>query len=85
MRNRAMAAGVALIGDLKVAKERGATAEQLAPGQDFHRQAQFLFDFVEAENSTGFHAPQEAARLLAQSIDLARQGQLIVRQIKDHS
>jgi nitrite reductase (cytochrome c-552) len=85
MRNRAMDAVVALIGDLKAAKERGASPEQLAPGQGFHRQAQFLFDFVEAENSTGFHAPQEAARVLAQSIDLARQGQLTVRQIRDQA
>ena len=83
IRNRAMDAVVALIGDLKQAKDGGASAEQLAPAQDFHRQAQFLFDFVEAENSTGFHAPQEAARVLAQSIDLARQGQLTVRQIRD--
>jgi nitrite reductase (cytochrome c-552) len=29
-----------------------------------------------AENSTGFHASQEAARILAEAIDLARQGQL---------
>ena len=65
------------------AKERGASAKQLAPAQEFYRQAEFLFDFVEAENSTGFHAPQEAARVLAQSIDLARQGQLTVGQIKD--
>ena len=33
--------------------------------QDFQRKAQFYLDFVEAENSTGFHAPQEAARILA--------------------
>jgi len=26
----------------------------------------------------GFHAPQEAARILAEAIDLARQGQLAV-------
>ena len=26
--------------------------------------AQFYLDFVEAEDSTGFHAPQEAARIL---------------------
>jgi nitrite reductase (cytochrome c-552) len=83
LRNRALDAVVALIGDLKGAKERGVSVEQLAPAQEFHRQAQFLFDFVEAENSTGFHAPQEAARVLAQSIDLARQGQLTVRQIRD--
>jgi nitrite reductase (cytochrome c-552) len=85
MRNRAMDAVVALISDLKAAKDRGASPEQLAPGQEFHRKAQFLFDFVEAENSTGFHAPQEAARVLAQSIDLARQGQLTVRQIADQA
>ena len=33
-------------------------------------------DFVAAENSMGFHAPQEAARILAEAIDLARQGQI---------
>ena len=33
--------------------------------RSMQRRAQFLLDFVEAENSTGFHAPQEAARLLA--------------------
>jgi nitrite reductase (cytochrome c-552) len=27
----------------------------------------------------GFHAPQEAARILAESIDLSRQGQLALR------
>ncbi|HEY6880691.1 MAG TPA: ammonia-forming cytochrome c nitrite reductase subunit c552 [Polyangiales bacterium] len=30
-----------------------------------------------AENSMGFHAPQEAARVLAEAIDYARQGQLL--------
>lgn len=33
---------------------------------------------VEAENSTGFHADQEAARILAESIDASRQGQLVL-------
>ncbi len=41
--------------------------------------AQFYLDFVEAENSTGFHAPQEAARILGESIDLSRQGQVSLR------
>ncbi|MBM4398212.1 MAG: ammonia-forming cytochrome c nitrite reductase subunit c552, partial [Deltaproteobacteria bacterium] len=40
------------------------------------RKSQFYLDFVEAENSTGFHAPQEAARILAEAIDYSRQGQL---------
>ena len=34
------------------------------------------WDFVASENSTGFHSPQEAARILANSIDYARQAQL---------
>ena len=41
-----------------------------------------MLDFVEAENSTGFHAPQEAQRILAESIDYARQGQLALRGVK---
>jgi formate-dependent nitrite reductase cytochrome c552 subunit len=43
---------------------------------DLHRKAQWRLDFVSAENSMGFHAPQEAARILAEAIDYARQGQL---------
>lgn len=42
---------------------------------------QFYLDFVEAENSTGFHAPQEAARIFAESIDFTRQGQLALRDL----
>jgi Cytochrome c552 len=51
----------------------------VAAARDFQRRAQFYLDFVEAENSTGFHAPQEAARILAESIDFTRQGQLALR------
>lgn len=42
----------------------------------WHRKAQWRLDFVAAENSMGFHAPQELARILGETIDLARQGQL---------
>jgi len=84
LRNRAMDALVALIADLKSARDQGLSPELVAPAQAFHRKGQFLFDFVEAENSTGFHAPQEAARLLGEAIDLARQGQLALREQKRH-
>jgi nitrite reductase (cytochrome c-552) len=40
-----------------------------------------LIDFVEAENSNGFHAPGEALRVLAKAIDLARQGQLALKDL----
>ncbi|HSE57374.1 MAG TPA: ammonia-forming cytochrome c nitrite reductase subunit c552 [Nitrospiraceae bacterium] len=33
-----------------------------------------MVEFVEAENSMGFQAPQEAARILGEAIDYARQG-----------
>lgn len=32
-------------------------------------------DFVNAENSTGFHNPREASRMLLQAVDMARMGQ----------
>jgi nitrite reductase (cytochrome c-552) len=40
------------------------------------RASQWRIDFIAAENSMGFHAPQEAARVLGQAADLARQGQV---------
>jgi hypothetical protein len=43
------------------------------------RKAQWRLDFVAAENSMGFHAPQETARVLAEAIDYARQGQLAAK------
>jgi nitrite reductase (cytochrome c-552) len=79
VRNRAMDALVDLIRDLKAARAAGQSDAQLAPAQNFQRKAQFLLDFVEAENSTGFHAPQEALRILSLSIDYSRQGQLALR------
>ena len=79
LRNRAMDALVALITDLKAARDAGASDEMLAKPRELQRRAQFYLDFVEAENSTGFHAPQEAARILGESIDYARQGQLALR------
>ena len=79
VRNLAMEALVGLIGDIKVAKAGGMTDEQLTIPRDEQRQAQFLLDFIEAENSMGFHAPQEAMRVLALSIDHTRKGQLALR------
>jgi nitrite reductase (cytochrome c-552) len=74
LRNLAMDALMELIDDLHAAKEKG-NNPSIAKAQEYQRKAQFLVDFVEAENSTGFHAPQEAARVLGLSIDYARKGQ----------
>ncbi|MFZ2487248.1 MAG: ammonia-forming cytochrome c nitrite reductase subunit c552 [Anaerolineae bacterium] len=58
------------------AKAAGATDEQLAEAYQLHRSSSLRWDFVSSENSTGFHSPQEAARVLAESIDMARQAEL---------
>ncbi len=79
LRNKAMAAVVGLIDDLKAAKAAGASDADLLAARYLQRRSQFFLDFVEAENSTGFHAPQEGARILGESIDFARQGQLALR------
>ncbi len=79
LRGRAMTALVALIGDLKAAREAGRTDAELEAALKLQRTAQFRLDFIEAENSMGFHAGQVAARILAEAIDFARQGQLAVR------
>jgi nitrite reductase (cytochrome c-552) len=79
LRNLAMDALMDLIDDLKVARDGGRPTNELAQAQEFQRKAQFFLDYVEAENSTGFHAPQEAARILGQSIDFSRKGQNALR------
>lgn len=81
-RNVAMDALVALIADIRERKAKGATDAQLAQAWTFQRKAQFYVDFVEAENSTGFHAPGEALRILADSLDYSRKGQLALRDLK---
>jgi nitrite reductase (cytochrome c-552) len=60
------------------AKKGGATEADLAPALELQRKAQWRLDFVAAENSMGFHAPAETARILAESIDYSRQAQLAV-------
>jgi nitrite reductase (cytochrome c-552) len=79
MRNTAMDALMDLIGDIRRATDAGAAGEPVTRARDEQRQAQFLLDFIEAENSMGFHAPQEAMRVLATSIEHTRRGQAALR------
>jgi nitrite reductase (cytochrome c-552) len=78
--DRAEIAQVALIEDIARAKANGAPEDRIAKAQEFQRRAGFYVDYVSAENSMGFHAPQEAARILGEAIDYARQGQLEIAQ-----
>jgi nitrite reductase (cytochrome c-552) len=79
-RNLALNALMELISDISEAEKSGkARPQDLEAARMFQRRAQFLADFIEAENSMGFHAPQEAARILGQSIDHTRKGQNALR------
>ena len=71
--------GISLIGFSAFDVQRRKSDAELATARYLHRRAQFYLDFVEAENSTGFHAPQEAARVLGESINFSRQGQIALR------
>ncbi len=65
-----------MVDAIAAAKASGAAEEQLREAWDLQRKSQWRLDFVYAENSKGFHASQETARILAEAIDFARQGQL---------
>jgi len=57
-----------------------ADAARLEEARRLHREAQLRWDFVAAENSMGFHNPEEALRILAVATDLARQAQVAALQ-----
>lgn len=73
---RSEAALADAIGAIAEAKETGANSAALEKARALHRSAQLRWDFVASENSAGFHSAQEAARILAMSVDLARQAQV---------
>ncbi|HKO45539.1 MAG TPA: ammonia-forming cytochrome c nitrite reductase subunit c552 [Pyrinomonadaceae bacterium] len=79
LRNLAMDALIDLINDIKAARTAGRTDAALTTAQDFQRRAQFYLDFIESENSNGFHASQEATRILGESINFSRKGQVALR------
>jgi nitrite reductase (cytochrome c-552) len=76
VRNLAIDAVLQLSRDVAAAAAADSASPRVRQARDFHRRAQFFTDFVEAENSMGFHADQEAVRILARAIDFARRGQL---------
>jgi nitrite reductase (cytochrome c-552) len=58
------------------AKDPGVPEDKLAEAKALIRRGQLRWDFVFSENGSGFHSPQEAARILAGAIDFARQAEL---------
>ena len=82
LRSMAMDALMDLIRDITAVGKpttNSAPSPSIVAAQDFQRKAQFFLDFIEAENSMGFHASQESARILAHSVNFSRQGQATLR------
>ena len=53
----------------------GVAEESLQEVYRLQRKAMWRLDYISSENSRGFHADQEAMRILAESIDYSRQAQ----------
>lgn len=79
LRELALDALMDLYDQINARKAAGASEAQLAEAYQWQRRGQFYIDFVDSENSMGFHAPQEAARIYATAIDFCRKGLMALR------
>ena len=79
---QAAQATVDMLDALRDARAAGATPQQLAAAYKLQNKAQWRLDFVSSENSMGFHADQETARILAEAIDYARQAQNLAQSLR---
>ena len=79
---RAAAAMVSMVDAIMEAKLSGVSESDLSEVYDLQRKSMWRLDFVSSENSKGFHAPQEAARILGESIDYARQAEALALRLR---
>jgi nitrite reductase (cytochrome c-552) len=79
LRNIAIDALLELLQGIETARASDSASAPVRVAQRYQRAAQFFADFVEAENSMGFHASQESARILGNSINYSRLGQAALR------
>jgi hypothetical protein len=49
---------------------------------ELQRKAMWRLDYISSENSKGFHADQEAARILAESIDYSRRAEAMALRLR---
>lgn len=73
--DRAAVAMTDMLDAIIAAEQAGASEAELKPIRDLQRKAMWRLDYISSENSKGFHADQEAARVLGESIDYSRQAQ----------
>jgi nitrite reductase (cytochrome c-552) len=73
--DRAAVAMTDMLDAIRAAQAAGVAPAEVSKLLALQRRAQWRLDFVSSENSIGFHADQESARILAEAIDYARQAQ----------
>lgn len=78
-RNVAIDALLSLTRNIGAARQRDSATPAVRTAQQYQRAAQFYTDFVEAENSMGFHAGQASVKTLASAINFARLGEAALR------
>jgi len=76
MRNIAIDAVLQLTEQIAVVARTDPNGARVRTARQYQRWAQFYADFIEAENSMGFHADQEAVRILGKSVNYSRLGQM---------
>ncbi len=77
LQERAAEAMTDMLDAIRSAQAAGAAEEQLEEIFDLQKKAMWRLDFISSENSKGFHADQESARILAESIDFSRKAQAL--------
>ena len=70
---------VALIRAIETAQTDGTPAAAIDEAREFQNKASFYLDYVYSENSYGFHAPAYIERIIADSLDASRKGQLVLK------
>jgi len=79
---RAAVAMTDMLDAILEAKAAGASDARLAEVFELQRKAMWRLDYISSENSRGFHADQEAARILGESIDYSRQAQAMALRLR---
>jgi len=80
--DRAAAAMTDMLDAILEAKAAGVSEQQLAPVYALQRKSMWRLDYISSENSKGFHADQEATRILGESIDYSRQAQAMALRLR---
>jgi nitrite reductase (cytochrome c-552) len=80
--NRAGLAMADMVDAILEARAAGATPEDLAEVFELQRKSMWRLDYISSENSRGFHASQEAARILAESIDYSRRAEAMALRLR---